>query len=719
MQWSAFGVLFCACLVVTLNCSRVKDANSTVIYEDDDAGNSTTTVASKVVTAPVANVTSSSVSKEETLLHEAQNPLGAAVGRGLPGLGAGGGHPGLGVPFAFLNPLVLAELQRRQQLSQQQQGGRQGGYGNLGQRQHGDPRQIDPRLLGGNPFIPVGGGPLGLLHPALAGPGAYGGPGGPGYGISPGYNGGPANGYGISPAYNGGPTNGYGISPAYNGGPTPGNGFTPAYNGGQGYGNTPGYNGQYPGGNPLAGQNQAGLNAFGLPYNGNQGQQQTTPKRPRVTTEATPSEDYDENNNGGQDGQGSNDADNNENGNQDYDQSGQGDQNGGENQQQDPQNDPDLKQLQQLQGGNNNGGSSFPSDLFPPGILSQQDIREIEKGIQEQNRQEAAERNKQQRAQQQQQGQEEAGQGDEGAQGEGSGDGTADGTEEAQPENGQGHEEATEAPATAAPTIKPNLIVSPRQHLPVNNIPPNYRPNQNNYQPNRNDYGHNQRNRQPNVQFNDQDSYDGNNRRPPLPQIPLNDYNKFAQINPDSGVNGDRRQPINNAINHNGDRKHQDYERSRTQFDDEADHRGHGHDGGNSGHGQRSDYDDRRDRGRDNYRDNNRRHQVEDRRRDDYQPANNYNSNVRDRPVYASGVDYEPENGQGDQRSSYGHRDTGRPRLSSTVSYDRDQGAAKGNDEYRGYNTEGLPTLTTHAGHRDDTVGVRQTPRRSNPFLSG
>uniref|UniRef100_T1KSA4 Uncharacterized protein n=1 Tax=Tetranychus urticae TaxID=32264 RepID=T1KSA4_TETUR len=49
----------------------------------------------------------------------------------------------------------------------------------------------------------------------------------------------------------------------------------------------------------------------------------------------------------------------------------------------DPSNDPDLAQFQNFQGGN------FPGDLFPPGILSQQDLKDIQKSMDEQQKKEA------------------------------------------------------------------------------------------------------------------------------------------------------------------------------------------------------------------------------------------------------------------------------------------------------------------------------------------
>lgn len=59
------------------------------------------------------------------------------------------------------------------------------------------------------------------------------------------------------------------------------------------------------------------------------------------------------------------------------------DESAGQEGEQDPANDPDLAQFQNFQGGN------FPGDLFPPGILSQSDLQDIQKSIEEQQKKEA------------------------------------------------------------------------------------------------------------------------------------------------------------------------------------------------------------------------------------------------------------------------------------------------------------------------------------------
>ena len=126
-------------------------------------------------------------------------------------------------------------------------------------------------------------------------------------------------------------------------------------------------------------------------------------------------------------------------GNQDYDGNSEGaeggeDPNAGsaDDSQQNPAEDPDIQQLQNFGGPVND---NFPEGLFPPGLLSKEDINEIRKQ-QERQQKEAEER---ERAQQQAQNPQ-AGQG--GADYEDTGDGTGatgDGTEEV-PTDGTGQE---------------------------------------------------------------------------------------------------------------------------------------------------------------------------------------------------------------------------------------------------------------------------------------
>lgn len=66
---------------------------------------------------------------------------------------------------------------------------------------------------------------------------------------------------------------------------------------------------------------------------------------------------------------------------------GGGEENGGdmgENSGGDPSNDPDLAQFERLGQGN-----TFPGDLFPPGLLSQQDLADIQKSMDEQAKKDA------------------------------------------------------------------------------------------------------------------------------------------------------------------------------------------------------------------------------------------------------------------------------------------------------------------------------------------
>ncbi|XP_053203373.1 LOW QUALITY PROTEIN: uncharacterized protein DDB_G0290685-like [Panonychus citri] len=107
----------------------------------------------------------------------------------------------------------------------------------------------------------------------------------------------------------------------------------------------------------------------------------------------------------------------------------------GQGGEQDPSNDPDLAQFQNFQGGN------FPGDLFPPGILSQQDLNDIQKSIEEQQKKEA----------EKQKSEEEAAAGDQSEGGEGDGTGEEN-TGEGEGENGG--EGETDQPA-AAPPVNP------------------------------------------------------------------------------------------------------------------------------------------------------------------------------------------------------------------------------------------------------------------------
>lgn len=104
-------------------------------------------------------------------------------------------------------------------------------------------------------------------------------------------------------------------------------------------------------------------------------------------------EDYSDNQgNQGEDGQGGGDG--GEEGGEDASQQNpnEADPNGQEN----PASDPDIEAFQKLGGTNDN----FPENLFPPGLLSKEDLNEIKKQ-QEKQAKEAAEKERRQRQQQQ------------------------------------------------------------------------------------------------------------------------------------------------------------------------------------------------------------------------------------------------------------------------------------------------------------------------------
>ncbi|KAJ6224910.1 hypothetical protein RDWZM_003455 [Blomia tropicalis] len=89
-------------------------------------------------------------------------------------------------------------------------------------------------------------------------------------------------------------------------------------------------------------------------------------------------------------------------GGQDYDDNsgaGGGEEGNGEDSQQNPAEDPDIQQLQNFGGPVND---NFPEGLFPPGLLSKEDIEEIRKQ-QERQQKEAEERERQQQLEQQNQ----------------------------------------------------------------------------------------------------------------------------------------------------------------------------------------------------------------------------------------------------------------------------------------------------------------------------
>lgn len=87
------------------------------------------------------------------------------------------------------------------------------------------------------------------------------------------------------------------------------------------------------------------------------------------------------------------------------------------NQQQDPSQDPDIQQFNNLNGNDGN----FPGDLFPAGILSENDLKDIQKSMEEQAKKEA-EKQRQQEA----------------ANGQGEGEGEGDGNSE---DNGEGSDQ--------------------------------------------------------------------------------------------------------------------------------------------------------------------------------------------------------------------------------------------------------------------------------------
>lgn len=102
-----------------------------------------------------------------------------------------------------------------------------------------------------------------------------------------------------------------------------------------------------------------------------------------------PDYDYNDNNNNAGDDNGSESGNNQNVG----DEGGEGK----ENQDQNPADDPDLAAFQKLGGTNDN----FPENLFPPGLLSKEDLNEIKKQQEKQAKEQAE---KERRQQQQQQG---------------------------------------------------------------------------------------------------------------------------------------------------------------------------------------------------------------------------------------------------------------------------------------------------------------------------
>lgn len=151
--------------------------------------------------------------------------------------------------------------------------------------------------------------------------------------------------------------------------------------------------------------NQARPNVYGQPTPN----QQTPNANLRTANDQTNSNDSNDNSN-------DNSTDSNENGEDNGDENSEdnsGNESGGENQsnQPDPSQDPDMQQFQNMQGNDN-----FPGDLFPTGILSEGDLKDIQKSMEEQQKKEA-ERQKQQEAEQGN-----GGEGDANTEGENSGD---------------------------------------------------------------------------------------------------------------------------------------------------------------------------------------------------------------------------------------------------------------------------------------------------------
>ncbi|XP_074600705.1 uncharacterized protein LOC141854790 isoform X2 [Brevipalpus obovatus] len=218
--------------------------------------------------------------------------------------------------------------------------------------------------------------------------------------------------------------------------------------GGLGYpGTTPGYGGigsaynQNPGLNNQRGLGLGGQNSRG-PIGGNTGFQ--GPVADSNQNEVEPEQGSGEDDSsGGESAEGSPDyadqngadesgADGSNAGDESGASGGNEDSNGGQGDQ-DPSKDPDLAQFQNLQGGN------FPADLFPPGILSQQDLNDIQKSIEEQQKKEAEKKQQEEAAQNQDYDQNNGGEGD-GASNEGEEGEEGGGAEEPEKKNaiGQG-----------------------------------------------------------------------------------------------------------------------------------------------------------------------------------------------------------------------------------------------------------------------------------------
>lgn len=113
--------------------------------------------------------------------------------------------------------------------------------------------------------------------------------------------------------------------------------------------------------------NAAGLNNYGQPISN-----QTPKANLRSSNDDTSNNSNDNNSN---DDSSNNNGDNGEE-NSDDDSSGDSSGDNGNQPQQDPSNDPDIQQFNNLQGNEN-----FPGDLFPKGILSENDLKVIKNNL--------------------------------------------------------------------------------------------------------------------------------------------------------------------------------------------------------------------------------------------------------------------------------------------------------------------------------------------------